>query len=69
LKIFIIEKFCTNIRIILAVQVKMALLKYFKREVKTHLLSPSGSLSRQIPNSGIVATNKEVATAHDGGKE
>jgi len=38
----------------------MALWKYFIREVKAPLPSPSGSLSRTISSGGIVAANKEV---------
>ena len=38
----------------------MALFKYFKREVKTALLSPTGSLSKAITSGEIVAANKEV---------
>jgi len=38
----------------------MALWKYFKREVKAPLPSPSGSLSKAISTGGIVAANKEV---------
>ena len=38
----------------------MALWKYFKREVKTPLLSPTGSLYSAISSGGTVATNKEV---------
>ena len=33
---------------------------YFKREVKTPLPSPTGSLSSAISSGGIVAANKEV---------
>ena len=38
----------------------MTLWKYFKREVKTPLPSPTGSLSKTISTGGIVAANKEV---------
>ena len=44
---------------------KMALWKYFKREVKTPLLSHTGSLSSAISSGGIVATNKEVQRVMD----
>ena len=39
---------------------EIALWKYLKREVKTPLPSPTGSLSRAISSGGIVAANKEV---------
>ena len=43
----------------------MALWKYFKREVKTPLLLPTGSLSSVISSGGIVAANKEVQRVMD----
>lgn len=43
----------------------MALWKYFKREVKTPLPSPTGSLSSAISSGGIVAANKEVQRVMD----
>ena len=38
----------------------MALWKYFKREVKTPLPSPTGNLYSAISSGGIVTANKEV---------
>ena len=43
----------------------MALWKYFKREVKTPLPSPTGNLSSAISSGGIVATNREVQRVMD----
>ena len=43
----------------------MALWKYFKREVKTPLPSPTGNLSSAISSGGIVATNREAQRVMD----
>ena len=43
----------------------MVLWKYFKREVKTPLPSPTGSLSSAIDLGGIVTANKEVQCVMD----
>ena len=47
----------------------MVVWKYFKREVKTPLPSPSGSLSRTISSGGIIAANKEVQRMMDSGTD
>ena len=43
----------------------MPSIKYFKREVKTTLSSPTGNLSKAIISGGIVAANKKVQRVMD----